>query len=174
MKEIVVSGIRPTGKLHLGNYFGAFKHFLTLQEQYDSYFFIADYHSLTTHPNPADLKGSVQRVLAEYIALGLDPEKCTIYLQSDLPETAELYLFLNMNDIMDADYVITMANDVHDQVLRFCRTEEQRQKIHKFRKFDPEAPNTNVPDPWYNDRFEDVFQIVDRNCGLWLQEELLS
>ena len=97
MKEIVVSGIRPTGKLHLGNYFGAFKHFLTLQEQYDSYFFIADYHSLTTHPNPADLKGSVQRVLAEYIALGLDPEKCTIYLQSDLPETAELYLFLNMN-----------------------------------------------------------------------------
>lgn len=81
---------------------------------------------------------------------------------------------LTLGDIMDADYVITMANDVHDQVLRFCRTEEQRQKIHKFRKFDPEAPNTNVPDPWYNDRFEDVFQIVDRNCGLWLQEELLS
>ena len=78
MKEIVVSGIRPTGKLHLGNYFGAFKHFLTLQEQYDSYFFIADYHSLTTHPNPTDLKGSVQRVLAEYLALGLDPEKCTV------------------------------------------------------------------------------------------------
>ena len=100
MKKIVVSGIRPTGKLHLGNYFGAFKHFLTLQEQYDSYFFIADYHSLTTHPNPADLKGSVQLVLAEYIALGLYPEKCTIYLQSDLPETAELYLFLNMNAYM--------------------------------------------------------------------------
>lgn len=97
MKEIVVSGIRPTGKLHLGNYFGAFKNFLTLQEQFDSYFFIADYHSLTTHPTPGDLKSSVRRVLAEYIALGLDPEKCTIYLQSDLPETAELYLFLNMN-----------------------------------------------------------------------------
>ena len=97
MKEIVVSGIRPTGKLHLGNYFGAFKNFLILQEQFDSYFFIADYHSLTTHPTPGDLKGSVKRVLAEYIALGLDPEKCTIYLQSDVPETAELYLFLNMN-----------------------------------------------------------------------------
>ncbi len=97
MKEVVVSGIRPTGKLHLGNYFGAFKNFLTLQEQYDSYFFIADYHSLTTHPTPGDLKGSVKRVLAEYIALGLDPEKCTIYMQSDVPQTAELYLFLNMN-----------------------------------------------------------------------------
>ncbi len=100
MKETVVSGIRPTGKLHLGNYFGAFKNFLKLQEQFECYFFIADYHSLTTHPNPADLKGSVKRVLAEYIALGLDPEKCTVYLQSDVPETAELYLFLNMNAYM--------------------------------------------------------------------------
>ena len=97
MKEVVVSGIRPTGKLHLGNYFGAFKNFLKLQEQFDSYFFIADYHSLTTHPTPGDLNASVKRVLAEYIALGLDPEKCTIYFQSDVPETAELYLFLNMN-----------------------------------------------------------------------------
>ena len=97
MKDVVVSGIRPTGKLHLGNYFGAFKNFLRLQEQFDSYFFIADYHSLTTHPTPGDLSASVKRVLAEYIALGLDPEKCTIYFQSDLPETAELYLFLNMN-----------------------------------------------------------------------------
>jgi tryptophanyl-tRNA synthetase len=97
MKEVVVSGIRPTGKLHLGNYFGALKNFLRLQEQFDSYFFIADYHSLTTHPTPGDLSASVKRVLAEYIALGLDPEQCTIYFQSDLPETAELYLFLNMN-----------------------------------------------------------------------------
>lgn len=77
---------------------------------------------------------------------------------------------LSLGDIMDADYVITMANDVHDQVLRFCRNEEQRRKIHKFRKFDPEAPDADVPDPWYNDRFEDVFQIIDRNCGLWLKE----
>lgn len=97
MSEIVVSGIRPTGKLHLGNYFGAVQNFLQLQENHTSYFFIADYHSLTTHPTPTDLHSSVYRVLAEYIALGLDPEKCTLYLQSDLPETAELYLFLNMN-----------------------------------------------------------------------------
>jgi tryptophanyl-tRNA synthetase len=84
----------------LGNYFGAFKNFIKLQDQFDCYFFIADYHSLTTHPTPGDLKGSVKRVLAEYIALGLDPEKCTVYFQSDVPETAELYLFLNMNAYM--------------------------------------------------------------------------
>lgn len=95
--ETVVSGIRPTGKLHLGNYFGAVKNFIRLQNEYNSFFFIADYHSLTTHPNPDDLHGSVRRVLAEYIALGLDPEKCTLYLQSDVPQTSELYLFLNMN-----------------------------------------------------------------------------
>jgi len=93
----VVSGIRPTGKLHLGNYFGAVKNFIRMQNEYESYFFIADYHSLTTHPNPADLHQSVRRVFAEYLAMGLDPEKCTLYVQSDLPQTAELYLFFNMN-----------------------------------------------------------------------------
>ncbi len=95
--ETVVSGIRPTGKLHLGNYFGAVKNFLRMQNEFKCYFFIADYHSLTTHPTPADLHQSVKRVLAEYIALGLDTEKCALYLQSDLPETTELYMFLNMN-----------------------------------------------------------------------------
>lgn len=95
--ETVVSGIRPTGNLHLGNYFGALKNFIKMQENNDCYFFIADYHSLTTHPNPADLHGNVKGVLAQFIAAGLDPEKSTIYLQSDLPQTTELYLFLNMN-----------------------------------------------------------------------------
>lgn len=95
--ETVVSGIRPTGNLHLGNYFGAFKNFLKLQEEYNAYFFIADYHSLTTHPTPEDLHNNVRTVLAEYLALGLDPEKATIYLQSDLPEIPELYMYLNMN-----------------------------------------------------------------------------
>ncbi|MBL7812737.1 MAG: tryptophan--tRNA ligase [Bacteroidetes bacterium] len=97
MNETVVSGIRPTGKLHLGNYFGAVQNFLKFQDTYTCFFFIADYHSLTTHPTPAGLNDSVYRVLAEYLALGLDPEKCTLYLQSDVPEVAELYLFLNMN-----------------------------------------------------------------------------
>lgn len=95
--ETVVSGIRPTGNLHLGNYFGAIKNFLRMQETSNCYFFIADYHSLTTHPTPGDLHGSVKQVLVEYLAAGLDPEKATIYIQSDVPETTELYLLFNMN-----------------------------------------------------------------------------
>ncbi len=95
--ETVLSGIRPTGNLHLGNYFGALKNFIRMQEEHQCFFFIADYHSLTTHPTPADLHGNVKQVLVEYLACGLDPEKATLYIQSDLPETAELYLLLNMN-----------------------------------------------------------------------------
>jgi tryptophanyl-tRNA synthetase len=94
--ETVVSGIRSTGNLHLGNYFGAMRNFLKMQDEYNCFFFVADYHSLTTHPHPADLHNSVKHVVTEYLACGLDPEKCTLYIQSDLPETAELYIFLNM------------------------------------------------------------------------------
>jgi tryptophanyl-tRNA synthetase len=95
--EIVVSGIRPTGNLHLGNYFGAMRNFIRMQHENNCFFFIADYHSLTTHPTPDDLHGNVRNVLAEYLAAGLDPEVATLYIQSDLPQTAELYLLLNMN-----------------------------------------------------------------------------
>ena len=95
--QTVVSGIRPTGNLHLGNYFGAVKNFLRMQDEYNCYFFIADYHSLTTHPTPGDLHNSVRQVLAEYLACGLDPEKSTIYIQSDVPEIAELSLLMSMN-----------------------------------------------------------------------------
>jgi tryptophanyl-tRNA synthetase len=93
----VLSGIRPTGNLHLGNYLGALRNFVKMQYEYTCFFFIADYHSLTTHPNPQNLQYNVKQVLIEYLASGLDPETATIYVQSDLPETAELYLFLNMN-----------------------------------------------------------------------------
>jgi len=95
--EIVVSGIRPTGNLHLGNYFGALKNFIKMQNEHNCFFFIADYHSLTTHPTPIDLHGNAKNVLVEYLACGLDPEKATLYFQSSVPETSELYLFLNMN-----------------------------------------------------------------------------
>ncbi|HLG34626.1 MAG TPA: tryptophan--tRNA ligase [Bacteroidia bacterium] len=98
--ETVVSGIRSTGNLHLGNYFGALKNFVKMQHEYNCYFFIADYHSLTTHPTPGDLHANVKQVLVEYLACGIDPDKSTIYIQSDLPETAELYLLLNMNAYM--------------------------------------------------------------------------
>ena len=95
--ETVLSGIRPTGNLHLGNYYGAVTSFIKLQEAYKCLFFIADWHSLTTHPTPGDIQNSVRTILAEYLACGLDPEKATIYVQSDVPEVIELYLYLNMN-----------------------------------------------------------------------------
>ena len=95
--ETVLSGIRPTGNLHLGNYFGAMRNFVRMQYENRCFFFIADYHSLTTHPNPKNLQYNIKQVLIEYLASGIDPETATIYVQSDLPETAELYLFLNMN-----------------------------------------------------------------------------
>lgn len=95
-KEIVVSGIRSTGFLHLGNYFGAMRNYVRMQEQFDCYFFVADWHSLTTHPDTKELRNSVLNVLAENIAAGLDPEKVCLYLQSSVPEIAELYLYINM------------------------------------------------------------------------------
>lgn len=95
--DTVVSGIRPTGKLHLGNYFGALRNFCKMQFTNNCYFFIADYHSLTTHPTPSDLHGNVKYILINYLAAGLDPEMATLYLQSDVPEVTELYMFLNMN-----------------------------------------------------------------------------
>ncbi len=93
----VVSGIRPTGNLHLGNYFGAVQNFIRMQEEHDCYFFIADWHSLTTHPTPEQLHNNVRQVLAEYLACGIDSEKACIYVQSDVKEILELYLLLNMN-----------------------------------------------------------------------------
>jgi len=95
--DIVLSGIRPTGNLHLGNYFGAVKNFVKMQYENNCFFFIADYHSLTTHPKPHNLQQNVKQILIEYLACGINPEAVTLYVQSDLPETAELYLFLNMN-----------------------------------------------------------------------------
>ena len=95
--EIVVSGIRSTGNLHLGNYFGAVKNFIKMQEDNACFFFIADYHSLTTHPDPDTLHHNVKHVLVEYLACGIDPNKSTIYVQSDVPEIAELFLLLNMH-----------------------------------------------------------------------------
>jgi tryptophanyl-tRNA synthetase len=95
-KQIVMSGIRPTGFLHLGNYFGAVRNYVRMQEEYECYFMVADLHSLTTHPDTKELKANVHRVLAENIACGLDPDKAALYCQSHIYETGELYLYLNM------------------------------------------------------------------------------
>lgn len=95
--EKVISGIRPTGNLHLGNYFGAVKSFLQMQDQYQCLFFIADWHSLTTHPTPENIRNSAKTILAEYLACGIDPDKAPIYVQSDVKQVLELYLYFNMN-----------------------------------------------------------------------------
>lgn len=94
--EIVLSGIRSTGHLHLGNYYGALRNYIKMQDNYNCYFFIADLHSLTTHPHPDSLHAGVRTILAEYLASGLDPEKSAIFVQSDVPEISELYVLLNM------------------------------------------------------------------------------
>lgn len=95
-KEIVMSGIRPTGFLHLGNYFGAVRNYVRMQESYQCFFMVADWHALTTMTETKELKGHVRTVMAENIACGLDPDKAAFYCQSHVPETAELYLLLNM------------------------------------------------------------------------------
>jgi tryptophanyl-tRNA synthetase len=95
-KDIVMSGIRPTGFLHLGNYFGAVRNYVRMQDAYTCYFMVADLHALTTVTETRDLKAHVRRVMAENIACGLDPDRVALYCQSHVPETAELYLFFNM------------------------------------------------------------------------------
>lgn len=95
--EIVLSGIRPTGNLHLGNYYGALLNFVKMQQENKCYFFIADWHALTTHPDPKMINTNLKGVLVDYLAAGIDPEVSTIYRQSDVPEVAELYLYLNMH-----------------------------------------------------------------------------
>ena len=94
--ETVLSGIRSTGHLHLGNYFGALRNYIKMQDEYSCFFFIADLHSLTTHPHPDDFHSGVKTILTEYLASGLDPEKSAIFVQSDVPEIVELYVLLNM------------------------------------------------------------------------------
>lgn len=97
MKKTVLSGMRATGKLHLGNYFGAAINYVKMQEEdLNCFYFIADWHSLTTQHNPSLLQTNVKDVLVNYLACGLDPEKSSIYIQSDVKEISELYLYLNM------------------------------------------------------------------------------
>ena len=96
-KEIVLSGIRATGNLHLGNYYGALSKFVKMQDDYDCLFFIADLHALTTNPDPKALHENVRNILAEYLAAGIDPDKANIFVQSDVPEISEMYLLLNMH-----------------------------------------------------------------------------
>jgi len=140
--DIVVSGIRSTGKLHLGNYFGALKNFVKMQHESKCYFFIADYHSLTTHPTPENLHSSVKQVLAEYVACGLDPDVSTLYVQSDIPEIPELYLLLNMNAYLGElerctsfkDKIRSQPNNVNAGLLTYPTLMAADIIIHKAHK----------------------------------------
>ncbi|RLD51381.1 MAG: tryptophan--tRNA ligase [Bacteroidetes bacterium] len=140
--DTVLSGIRSTGNLHLGNYFGAVKNFIKMQEENNCYFFIADYHSLTTYPTPEDLHNSVKSVLAEYLATGLNPEKSAIYVQSDVREIPELYLLLNMNAYVGElerttsfkDKVRTQPNNVNAGLLTYPVLMAADILIHKSHK----------------------------------------
>ena len=115
-KPIVLSGIRATGHLHLGNYYGAVRSFVKMQDEFNCLFFIADWHSLTTSPKPEDIKRSARTIMAEYLACGLDPEKATIYLQSDVKEVLELYLFFNMNTYLgELERVTTFKDKARQQ-----------------------------------------------------------
>lgn len=115
-KEKVLSGIRPTGFVHLGNYFGAIRNWVKMQEEYDCYYCVVDWHSLTTHPDTQELKHNVHRLLSELLASGLDPDKCVLYIQSDVPEIAELYLYLNtMASVGSLEKTVTFKDKVRQQ-----------------------------------------------------------
>ena len=150
--ETVVSGIRPTGNLHLGNYFGAVKGFLQMQNEYNCFFFIADWHSLTTHPHPDNIRNSVKTILAEYLACGIDPEKATIYLQSDVREIPELYLYLNMNAGIGELMRTTSFKDKARQQLHIDRVNTTEGDVEK------EIFNGTVDydhlDTMWNDKYE--------------------
>lgn len=96
-KQKIVSGMRPTGKLHLGHYLGVIENWVKLQDEFDCYFFVADWHALTTkYDKTDDLKQNILEVTMDWLACGIEPQKSTIYIQSHVPEIAELNLYLSM------------------------------------------------------------------------------
>ncbi|GGH05325.1 tryptophan--tRNA ligase [Silvibacterium dinghuense] len=97
LRKRVLSGMRPTGKLHLGNYMGALYNWVRLQHEYECYFFVADWHALTTdYADPSKIKDNIQDVVLDFLAAGLDPEKSTLFIQSRVPAHAELHLAFSM------------------------------------------------------------------------------
>lgn len=95
-KERVLSGMRPTGKVHLGNYLGALENWVKLQDGYDCFFFVADWHALTDSSDTSEVPGNTIEMLADWLAAGLDPQRSTLFIQSWVPEHAELHLLFSM------------------------------------------------------------------------------
>ena len=97
IKKRILSGMRPTGALHMGNYLGALANWVTMQEQYECFFFVADWHALTSdYENPSGMENYVHEILLDWLSAGLSPEKSTLFIQSKVPEHAELFLILSM------------------------------------------------------------------------------
>src|SRR5438552_13778286 len=96
-RERVLSGMRPTGKLHLGNYLGALDNWVKLQDDSECFFFVANWHALTTGPeNVTDVPANTLEMVADWLGAGLDPQRCTMFIQSLVPEHAELHLLFSM------------------------------------------------------------------------------
>jgi tryptophanyl-tRNA synthetase len=96
-KKRILSGMRPTGPLHLGNYHGALDNWIAMQEEYECFFFIADWHALTSdYENSGNIRRFVQEMMIDWLSAGLSPEKCTLFVQSSVVEHAELFLLLSM------------------------------------------------------------------------------
>lgn len=95
MKQRVLSGMQPTGRMHIGHYFGALRNYVRMQQEYRAFYFVADLHALTTVENPADLWPNVTSMVADWIAAGVDPGRATIFVQSHVPEVAELHWILS-------------------------------------------------------------------------------
>ena len=118
-KKIVVSGMRPTGRLHLGNYWGALKNWVELQDKYECWYFIADWHALTTgHEKTDEFRASSRGIVLDWLTAGLDPARCVMFRQSDIKSHAELYLLLGM---------VTPIS----WLLRNPTFKEQLQELHK-------------------------------------------
>ena len=97
MTSIVLSGLRPTGRVHLGNYFGAIRNWVDLQDRYQCFYFVADWHALTSdYADPSRIETATYDAVADWLAAGLDPDRCTIFLQSAVKQHAELHLLLGM------------------------------------------------------------------------------
>src|SRR3989338_6963184 len=95
-KKRILSGMRPTGKLHIGHLLGALQNWVAFQTDYESYYMIADWHALMSeYENPKAIRENIYECVTDWLAFGLDPEKCTIFVQSHIPEHLELYMILS-------------------------------------------------------------------------------
>ncbi len=116
-KQIILSGIQPSGELHIGNYLGSIKNWLELQNKYECYFFVADYHSITEDYNPKEKKQQIYDLIIDLLAAGLDPKKCTIFIQSQIPECTELaWIFNTVTPVSELERMTQFKDKSENQI----------------------------------------------------------